>query len=75
VSINKSIKVKLGLINPPVANNMFSLEKFDNALGFILIKSLQLIMHSLSPFNLRIGFLKILWLMDVRDINEKKQYK
>jgi hypothetical protein len=36
---------------------------------------LQLIMHSLSPFNLRIGFLKILWLMDVRDINEKKQYE
>jgi hypothetical protein len=36
-----------------------------------LIKSLQFIMHNLSPFNQRIGFMKIMWLMNIRDNNEK----
>ena len=69
--VNKSIRVKLGLIYPSDANNIFFFGKFENAPGFILIKSLQFIMHNLSPFNQRIGFMKIMWPMNIRDKNEK----
>jgi len=71
VFVNRLIRVKLDFIHPTTTHNMLIFKKFDNTSSFILIKGLQLIMHSLPSFILWICLLKIPWFMHIRDSSKK----